>query len=61
LPLLDRELDVLHVLVVALKAVGDGEQLVVDLGHAALEVVDVLRGADARHDVFACALARNSA
>ena len=53
LALLDRELDVLHVLVVALEPVGDGEQLVVDLGHAALEVVDVLRGADARHDVFA--------
>ena len=53
LALLDRELDVLHVLVVTLEAVGDGEQLVVDLRHAALQIFDVLRRADAGDDVFA--------
>ena len=53
LALLDGELDVLHVLVMALEAAGDGQQLVVDRGHPALEVVDVLRGADARHHVLA--------
>src|SRR5439155_592351 len=35
LALLDGELDVLHVLVVALEAIGDVEQLVVDRGHPA--------------------------
>src|SRR5438034_333533 len=51
--LLDGELDVLHVLVVALEAIGDVEQLVVDRGHPALEVVDTLGRADAGHDVLA--------
>src|SRR5438552_1157418 len=53
LALLDGELDVLHVLVVALEAIGDVEQLVVDRGHPALEVVDTLGRADAGHDVLA--------
>src|SRR2546422_1703034 len=41
-PLLDRKLDVLHVLVVAFEAVGDREQIVVDRGHPPAEGVDVL-------------------
>jgi hypothetical protein len=50
---LDRELDVLHVLVVLLELSLDLEELLVDrrvpLGH----LVDVLRRADARHHVLA--------
>ena len=53
LALLDRELDVLHVLVVLFEHVLDAEQLVVDrlvpLGH----LVDGLRRANAGDDVFA--------
>ncbi len=52
LALLDRELDVLHVLVVALEPSRDGEQLIVDLRHPPREVVDVLGRADAGHHVL---------
>ena len=51
--LLDRELRVLHVLVVALEAAQDLHQLVVRLGHQLLHVVQVARVADAGHHVLA--------
>ena len=50
---LDRELDVLHLLVVRLELLADVEQLVVDLGHLLLELADRLGGPDARDDVLA--------
>ena len=50
---LDRELQVLHVLVVLLQAGGDRLELAVDLGHVALEGGDRGRGADAGHHVLA--------
>ena len=53
LPFLDGELEVLHVLVVPLEAIGDRQQLVVDRRHPPLEVVDVLGRPDAGHDVLA--------
>ena len=50
--LLDGELRVAHVAVVALEPVEDGEQLVVDLGEVLAEPVEVLGVADAGHHVL---------
>jgi len=55
---LHRELDILHVAVVALEPLLDSHELVIDLGHAPLEGGDGLRRADARHHVFTLALTR---
>ena len=51
--LLDRELGVLHVLVVALQVAQDLAQLHVDGGHPVAELREVARRAHARHDVLA--------
>ena len=56
LALLDRELGVAHVAVVALEALEDREQLVVDDGEVCGERVEVLGVADAGDDVFALGL-----
>ena len=53
LALLHGELDVLHVLVVALETPGDLENLVVDRRHALVQGLDRQRRADAGHDVLA--------
>src|SRR5207245_11397753 len=52
LALLHGELDVLHVLVVALETSGDFEDLVVDLRHPLMQGLDRQRRADARDDVL---------
>ena len=52
-PVLDGELDVLHVAVVALQPILDRGELGVHRGHPLLERVERLRGADARHHVLA--------
>ena len=52
-PLLDRELDVLHVLVVPLEPGGDGAELVVDLRRPLAQGLDRERGAGPCHDVLA--------
>ncbi|MPM32488.1 hypothetical protein SDC9_79051 [bioreactor metagenome] len=49
----DRELDVLHIGVVVLQFFGDCLEFVVDGRHHFLQGVDVQRGADAGHDIFA--------
>ena len=53
LPLLDRELRVLHVLVVGLERAQDLHQLLVDLGHPLLHLRDVTRRAHPGDDVLA--------
>ena len=53
LPVLDRELRVLHVLVVLLERAQDLHQLLVGLRHDVLELGDVERVAHARDDVLA--------
>jgi len=65
LAFLDRELDVLHVLVMRLELDPDGIELLVQLGHVGLQrrhvlvllvlggLVERIRGADARHHVLA--------
>src|SRR5438270_660017 len=53
LALLHGELDVLHVLVVALQATRDLEDLVVDRRHPLVQGLDRQRRADARDDVLA--------
>ncbi len=50
---LHGELDVLHLLVVGLEFLADLEQLLVDLGHVALELVDVLGRSNAGDHVLA--------
>mmetsp|Transcript_2482 Transcript_2482/g.3526 ORF Transcript_2482/g.3526 Transcript_2482/m.3526 type:complete len:709 (-) Transcript_2482:241-2367(-) len=50
---LDRELDVLHVLVVRLEPLHVREQVLVRLGHVRLQQADGARGADASHHVLA--------
>ena len=64
-PVLDGELDVLHIGVVLLEVVPDSVELVVDLGHGSLErrkvlvllvfggLVERVGGADARHHILA--------
>ncbi len=52
-PLLDRELGVLHVAVVALERAQDLQQLGVRLGHPVRELAQVARGAHAGDDVLA--------
>src|SRR5208283_424663 len=52
-PILDGELEVLHVAVVLLQSRGNFAQLVVDLGLDLLQFRDVYRGANARDHVFA--------
>ena len=52
-PVLDRELDVLHVLVVTLERAHDLDQLRVDLGHQLCQLGEVARVAHAGHDVLA--------
>ena len=53
LAILDGELEVLHVAIVLFHLPGDGAQLLVDLGHGALEFADGQRRADAGDHVFA--------
>ena len=53
LPALDRELQVLHVAIMALEPRGDLFELCVDLGLQPREIRDLLRRANARNDVFA--------
>ena len=50
---LDRELDVLHLLVVRLELLANVEQLLVDLGHLLIELADRLGRPDAGDDVLA--------
>ena len=50
---LDRELEVLHVAVVALEALGDLLELRVHLGHLVAHLADLRRGPDAGDDVLA--------
>ena len=50
--LLDRELDVLHVLVMTLEPLGDGEELVVDPRHPLAERLDAVRRPDSGDDVL---------
>ena len=50
---LDRELEVLHVAVVFLESLGDGRELLVDLGHVVPKLRDLLGSADAGDDVLA--------
>ncbi len=53
LALLDRELDVLHLAVVALEALDRGDELVVGVGHQLVHARDRLGRADAGDDVLA--------
>ncbi len=50
---LDRELEVLHVPVVALQPLRDPLELAVDLGHHVAQLADLARRSNARHDVLA--------
>jgi hypothetical protein len=50
---LDGEFEILHVLVMLLELRGDPHQLVEDLGEFLLHVADLVRRADAGHDILA--------
>ena len=50
--ILDRELDVLHLLVVRLELLANVHQLLIDLGHLGMKLGDRLGGANAGHDVL---------
>ena len=50
---LDRELEILHVAIVALEPTGDVLELAVYVGHPLAHVADRQRRADAGHDVLA--------
>ena len=50
---LDRELHILHVSVMIFQSLGDGNELIVNLRHHVLELIDLVRSTDAGDNVFA--------